>query len=109
MSRTWETRVPGERAIGRQVGGTETTSREARNDRETDQSIVLRDGRTVHTGKGLNQHRGGRGLGSDGMANICEPLTKRRENQQAKGAEQSRLEPKGTWLGAGASRFPCRR
>jgi general stress protein YciG len=40
-----------------QVGGTETTSREARNDRETDQSIVLRDGRAVHTGKGLTEIR----------------------------------------------------
>ena len=40
-----------------QVGGTETTSREARNDRESDQSIVLRDGRAVHMGKGLTEIR----------------------------------------------------
>ena len=40
-----------------QVGGTETTSREARNDRESDQSIVLRDGRAVHAGKGLTEIR----------------------------------------------------
>ena len=48
----------------RQVGGTETKSREARNDRETDQSIVLRDGRADHVqtkdvceGKGLTEIR----------------------------------------------------
>ena len=37
----------------KQVGRHETTSREARNNRESDQSIVLRDGRAVHEGKGL--------------------------------------------------------
>ena len=31
-----------------QVGGTKTKSRETRNDRESDQSIVLRDGRADH-------------------------------------------------------------
>ena len=44
MSRTWETLIAPEE----QVGGTETKSREARNDRESDQSIVLRDGRADH-------------------------------------------------------------
>jgi hypothetical protein len=38
------------RGAGRQ---TETTSREAGYNRESDQPIVLRDGRAVHTGKGL--------------------------------------------------------
>ena len=38
---------------GVQVGGTETTSREADDRRESDQSIVLKDGRADHTGKGL--------------------------------------------------------
>ena len=47
-------KVPGDCALGRcpprinQVGGTETKSREARNDRESDQSIVLRDGKADH-------------------------------------------------------------
>ena len=48
----------------KQVGGTETKSREARNDRESDQSIVLRDGRADHVqtkdvckGKGLTEIR----------------------------------------------------
>ena len=57
--RTWETReflgaVHCEDVHhGDQVGRHETTSREARNDRESDQSIVLRDGRAAHVGKGL--------------------------------------------------------
>jgi hypothetical protein len=41
----------------KKVGGTETKSREARNERETDQSIVLGDGRAVHMGKGLTEIR----------------------------------------------------
>jgi hypothetical protein len=63
MSRTWDTRkflkaVHWEDVHHSQkVGGTETKSREARNDRETDQSVVLRDGRAVHTGKGLTEIR----------------------------------------------------
>ena len=40
-----------------QVGGTEMKSREARSERESDQSIVLGDGRAVHTGKGLTEIR----------------------------------------------------
>ena len=38
---------------GVQVGRTETTSREADDRRESDQPIVLGDGRAVHMGKGL--------------------------------------------------------
>jgi hypothetical protein len=60
--RTWETREflmtrCARRKVSaireKQVGRHETTSREARNNRETDQFVVLRDGRAVHVGKGL--------------------------------------------------------
>ena len=61
MSRTWETlKAPEE-----QVGGTETKSREARNDRESDQSIVLRDGRADHVQtKGVCEGKGLTGIRS---------------------------------------------
>ena len=58
-----DSKVPGGCAMescpprSQQVGRTETKSREARNDRESDQSIVLRDGRADHTGKGLTEIR----------------------------------------------------
>ena len=42
---------------GLQVGGSETSSREADDRRESDQPIVLRDGRAVHMGKGLTGSR----------------------------------------------------
>jgi len=50
---SWEQCIVKMSTTANQVGRHETTSREARNDRESDQSIVLRDGRAVHAGKGL--------------------------------------------------------
>ena len=55
-------KVPDDRLIRKkQVGRHETTSREARNNRESDQSIVLRDGRADHKGKGLTGYAADKG------------------------------------------------
>jgi hypothetical protein len=38
-------------------------------------SLTQMGGHSIARNDGDYQHRGGRGPGSDGMANICEPLT----------------------------------